>query len=403
VTRHRPDVADVVRSAGAAYLARYGSVTSAAQRRVLRDVVQCRTAALGGHRMRCDGCGHETLAYNSCRNRHCPTCQATARATWLAARQHDLLPVPYFHVVFTLPDDLGPVLVQNPRRLYAWLFRAAATTLLRLGHDPKHLGATLGFLMVLHTWGQNLHFHPHVHVVVAGGGLSPDGTRWIPCRDRFFLPVRVLSRLFRTTFLRGLAEDVERGRVTFHGRLEGLRCPTAWHTWLRRLRTKSWVVYAKPPFGGPDQVLKYLARYTHRVAISNGRLVSLDGDTVHFRAKDYAHGHRWRTLHLDAVEFLRRFLLHVLPSGFVRIRYYGFLAHRHRRRRLAHIRRHLETVTTTPAAPAPPARLVPPDLAPTMLPDEAPRCPRCHRGRLRTVETIPPTVPYRSFPGWDTS
>jgi hypothetical protein len=316
--RHRPEVADVIAQAGAAYRARYG--VSRAQQRILHDLARCRTAALGGHTQQCTACGHEVIAYNSCRNRHCPKCQGRARARWLAARAAELLPVPYFHVVFTLPAALAPLALRNKRLLYGMLFRAVAATLRTIARDPQHLGADLGFLTVLHTWGQTLQHHPHVHCVVPGGGLARDGRRWVACRPQFFLPVRVLSRYFRHRFLRLLRAARQQGKLAYHGQLAHLADPTAWARWVDGLTRTEWVVYAKPPFGGPRQVLKYLARYTHRVAIANHRLVSLADGRVTFQWKDYAHGQRWRTMTLDAVEFLRRFLLHALPRGLQRIR-----------------------------------------------------------------------------------
>lgn len=331
-----PEVADVIAQAAAAYEARYHA--SPGQRRILRDLGRCRTAALGGHKQQCAQCGHEVISYNSCRNRHCPKCQGSARAAWLAARAADLLPVPYFHVVFTLPAPLGPLALQNKRVLYGLLFRAAAATLRTIARDPKHLGADIGFLAVLHTWGQTLQHHPHLHCVVPGGGLAPDGTHWVACRPHFFLPVRVLSRRFRRTFLRLLRAAFAQGKLQYHGQLAALAEPTAWQRWVHALECVEWVVYAKPPFGGPEQVLKYLARYTHRVAISNQRLVALTDGQVTFRWKDYAHGQRAGTMTLAAVEFLRRFLLHRLPRGFHHIRQYGLLGNRHRTTHLARCR-----------------------------------------------------------------
>ena len=381
---HRPEVADVIVQAAAAYEARYRA--SRGQRRILRDLVRCRTAVLGGHKQRCDACGHEVISYNSCRNRHCPKCGGAARARWLAARAADLLPVPYFHVVFTLPSQLGPLALQNKRVLYSLLFRAAAATLHTIARDPKHLGADIGFLAVLHTWGQTLQHHPHLHCVVPGGGLAPDGLRWVPCRRHFFLPVRVLSRRFRSTFLRLLRAAGAQGKLQYHGQLAALAEPTAWQRWAHALERVEWVVYAKPPFGGPERVLKYLARYTHRVAIANQRLVSLADGQVTFRWKDYAHGQRSRTMTLAAVEFLRRFLLHRLPRGLQRIRQYGLLANRRRTTQLTRCRQLLgqcpaaaTTAAADPSAPAggldaPPAREV---------------CPACGSPRLTIVALLP--------------
>ena len=329
---HRPEVADVFANYGSNYQAAYG--TSATQRQILRDLAVCRSAALGGHKEQCEQCGHEEISYNSCRNRHCPKCQASSRAQWLEAKAEDLLNVPYFHVVFTLPSAIGPLALQNKRLVYGMLFRAVSETLNTIARDPKHLGANIGFLTVLHTWGQNLHHHPHIHCVVPGGGLALDDSHWVKCREKFFLPVRVLSRLFRQKFLAYLSEAFTNGDLCFHGRLETLAERRNWCRLLAKLGSSDWVVYAKPPFGGPTQVLKYLARYTHRVAISNRRLVSFEDGKVTFRWKDYAHGNRNRTMSLDAMEFIRRFLLHSLPKGFQRIRQYGFLANRVREQKL---------------------------------------------------------------------
>lgn len=337
---HRPEVADVIREHGAAYLERYRP--SSEQRRVLTDLVQCQSAVLGGHVKQCDQCGYKVCVYNSCRNRHCPKCQAGARAAWLQAREAEVLDVEYFHVVFTLPHELVPLALQNRRTVYGMLFRAASETLLTIASDPEHLGAKLGCLTLLHTWGQNLLVHPHLHCVIPGGGISPDGERWVSARPGFFLPVRVLSRMFRGKFLAMLLHAFEQQKLEFHGQLAELRHAKAWEGWCEPLRNKDWLVYAKPPFGGPEQVLKYLARYTHRVAISNRRILALDHHGVTFSWKDYANGNRKRTMTLDSLEFLRRFVLHVLPSGFMRIRYYGFLANRNRADNIRLARRLIE-------------------------------------------------------------
>ena len=385
----RPTVAAVITQAAGAYVARYGA--SSAERRLLRDLVRCRTAALGGHKQQCPQCGHEVLAYNSCRNRHCPTCQGPARARWLAARAAELLPVPYFHVVFTLPAPLGALALHNKRVVYGLLFRAVARTLRTIARDPQHLGADIGFLAVLHTWGQTLQHHPHLHCVVPGGGLSVDGTRWIPSRAHFFLPVRVLSRHVRRTFLRLLRAAYRHGKLRCRGRCAPLADPAAWHRWLQSLERTEWVVYAKPPFGGPHQVLKYLARYTHRVAISNQRLVAVTPDHVTFRWKDYAHGHRPRTMTLDTVEFLRRFLLHRLPRGFQHIRHYGLLGNRRRATALSCCRELLGEPATPEAS-----EIVGGD---DHLPRDA--CPACGTGRLACVATLAPDL--RAPLPWDTS
>lgn len=383
MTEHRLEVADVLRSYTTTYLEAFGATVSTDQRRVLRALIRCRTAALGGHVEACDQCGYQRIAYNSCRNRHCPKCQAAARAQWLDERSQEVLPVEYFHVVFTLPEQLGPLTLQNKRLLYGILFRAASETLLQIAADPKHLGARIGFLAILHTWGQNLHLHPHVHCVVPGGGIALDGTRWVSCRPGFFLPVRVLSRLFRGKFLAYLREAHADGLMVCAGQLQELCEPTAFAKWLCQLRELEWVVYAKPPFGGPEQVLKYLARYTHRVAISNQRLVKLEEDKVHFRWKDYAGENQQKTMALDAIEFIRRFLLHVLPSGLVRIRHYGFLANRHRKEKLELCRKLLNV------APPPTSE---PQGAKAADPKEArpPRCPVCGQGHMIMLEELKP-------------
>jgi len=329
------EVADVIRNLAGANGAVPGLRLSTAQQRVLHDLAACRTAKLGGHVEECDACGDVRIAYNSCRNRHCPKCQAKKRAEWLEARCADLLPVPYFHVVFTLPAELAAVALQNQREVYGALFATAADTLKTIAADPKHLGAEIGFIAVLHTWGQTLVHHPHLHCVIPGGGLSPDGARWVSCRNGFFLPVRVLARLFRGKMLATLRDAHRAGKLEFHGTTRPLADPVHFTRLCDQLRQKDWVVYAKPPFGGPAQVLKYLARYTHRVAIANRRIITVDDDSVTFRYKDYVHGNRPRAMKLTAVEFLRRFLQHVLPARFVRIRHYGLLANRVRKQKLA--------------------------------------------------------------------
>ena len=383
--RPRLEVAEVFREFTPAFLHRYGDTISPDQRRVLWHVARCRTAELGGHVEECDRCGHRRIAYNSCRNRHCPKCQAAARAQWLEQRSAELLPVEYFHVVFTLPHEIGPLALQNRRRIYGMLFQAAAESLLTIAADPRHLGAQIGFLAVLHTWGQNLHLHPHVHCVVPGGGLSPDRSQWIACRSSFFLPVRVLSRLFRAKFLSFLRDAQEHRQILFHGQQRYLEEPAHFRQLVAALREKEWVVYAKPPFGGPEVVLKYLARYTHQVAISNYRLIAIENDQVHFHWKDYADGNRQKTMALAGVEFVRRFLLHVVPSGFVRIRHFGFLAHRHRAEKLELCRRLLNVEQASDKeAGAQPAMnqgttevALPPDL-----------CPACKEGRLVVIEKL---------------
>ena len=322
------EVADIIRAQGNRFIENSRSWLHWKQVKVLHAIARCRTAALGGHRDRCPQCGHQTISYNSCRNRHCPKCQTVARDKWLAARQRELLAVGYFHVVFTLPQELSLLALQNKKTIYSLLFRASAETLLEVAADPKHLGAEIGFLSVLHTWGQNLLHHPHVHCVIPAGGLSPDHSHWVHSQPGFFLPVTVLSRVFRGKFVAGLKQLFRSGKLVLAGKLKALATRSAFHAFLRPLFRKEWIVYAKRPFGGPDHVLHYLARYTHRVAISNHRLIAFQNDQVTFRWKDYAHGNKKRKMTVSAAEFLRRFLLHVLPRGFVRIRSFGFLANR---------------------------------------------------------------------------
>ncbi len=346
------EVAEVFRRHGEAYREAQAGHLGRVERRVMGAIEACRTAALGGHVERCADCGLVRIAYNSCRNRHCPKCQSLARAEWLAERQAELLPVPYFHVVFTVPAAAAELAFHNKAAVYAILFRAAAQTLCTIAADPRHLGAEIGVVAVLHTWGQNLHHHPHLHCVVPGGGLSLDGTRWVACRPGFFLPVRVLSRLFRRLFLEKLQAAFEAGKLGFFGDLAGLADQAAFAQHLAELRRLEWVVYAKPPFGSPDHVLAYLGRYTHRVAIANSRLVRLEQGQVSFRWRDYRHHDKPKVMTLAAGEFIRRFLLHTLPDGFHRIRHYGFLANGHRRAKLAHCR---QLLAAPPAAPPPPA------------------------------------------------
>ena len=320
------EVADIFRRHGEAFRQAHAGHLGCVERRIMGAITVCRTAVLGGHVEQCCDCGATRIAYNSCRNRHCPKCQGLARLQWLAARQAELLAVPYFHVVFTLPVPVGAIAFQNKAAIYAILFRAAAETLTTIAADPKHLGAQIGVTAVLHTWGQTLQHHPHIHCVVPGGGPSLDGTRWVACRPGFFLPVRVLSRLFRRLFLQELKNAFDAGKLRFFSSLAHLAEPAAFAEHLDQLRRVDWVVYAKAPFGGPEQVLAYLGRYTHRVAIANSRLISLADGKVRFTWKDYRQDGKTKTMALDADEFIRRFLLHALPDGFHRIRYYGFLA-----------------------------------------------------------------------------
>ena len=325
------EVADLIRSAGAAFIERNRQWISWKHIKVLLAIARCRTAALGGHLDECTRCGHRApISYNSCRNRHCPKCQTAARERWIAARQRELLPTRYVHVVFTLPHRLAPLALQNKKILYDLLFRASAETLLEVARDPRHLGAELGFFTVLHTWSQKLGLHPHVHCVIPAGGLSLDHTHWLKSRYQFFLPINVLRRVFRGKFVAGLQRAFQEGQLNFHGEMTLLAHPKTFAAWLRPLFRKDWVVYAKPPFGGPQYVLQYLGRYTHRVAISNHRLVSFVDGNVTFRWRDSAHNNEQKLLTLTVDEFLRCFLLHVLPKGFVRIRNFGFLANRRR-------------------------------------------------------------------------
>ena len=350
----RPDleVADVFHRHGADYRRDHAGHLGRVERRVMAAVEACRTAALGGHAEHCADCGFVRQAYNSCRNRHCPKCQGLARAQWLAERQAELLPVPYFHVVFTVPAQVAEIAFQNKAAVYAILFKAASKALRVAAADPRHLGAEIGVVAVLHTWGQNLHHHPHIHCVVPGGGLSLDGQRWVACRPGFFLPVRVLSRLFRRLFLEHLQDAFETGKLRFFGKLAGLADPITFSAHLAGLRRIEWVVYAKPPFGGPEQVLAYLGRYTHRVAIANSRLVGLDQGQVSFRWKDYRHHDKPKLMTLTADEFIRRFLLHVLPDGFHRIRHYGLFANGHRVAKLVQCRLLLAAPSPTSPPPA---------------------------------------------------
>ncbi len=368
------EVADIVRTYGTAFVEQHRRWLTALHLKVMRAIVACRTAALGGHIEQCDSCGQRAISYNSCLNRHCPKCQGAARQAWLAKRSAELLPVPYFHVVFTLPHVLAPLALQNKALVYGLLFRAAAETLLQIAADPKHLGAKIGFLAVLHTWGQTLLHHPHLHCVVPGGGLSPDQRRWIPCGHKFFLPVKVLSVVFRGKFLDALERAFKKHKLTLAGQLTPLQSPAEFATLLRAAAHRDWVVYAKRPFAGPAQVLTYLSRYTHRIAIANSRLVAMADGRVTFRWRDYAHGHQTRTMTLEADEFLRRFLLHVLPASFVRIRYFGLLANRQRAQLLNLCRFHLQC-TATPQAAVGVGHL----------------CQHCRRGTMRVVETLSPT------------
>jgi hypothetical protein len=385
------EVADIFRQCG--YDFRLTHPLSPEQRRVMRAIEVCRTSVLGGHVDQCDACSYQRVSYNSCRNRHCPKCQSLARARWLAARLADLLPVPYFHVVFTLPEQLAALALQNQRVVYNILFATAAKTLRSIAVDPKHLGAEIGFLAVLHTWSQTLRHHPHLHCVVPGGGLALDGTHWRSCRQGFFLSVNVLARLFRRLFLEALARAHEHDKLTFHGTSAYLAEPLAFKRLLASLRVREWWVYAKRPFGGPAQVLAYLGRYTHRVAISNHRLLALKDGQVTFNWKDYTRGNQQRSMSLTTDEFIRRFLLHVLPRGFQRLRQFGFLANRRRREQLARCRQLLAATQTD-------TNLLPRDyqsLYETITGESLQQCPACGAGTMKLTEYLAPLSGGFSF------
>ncbi|MGO8737727.1 IS91 family transposase [Rhodoblastus sp.] len=414
MARRSLEVADILRVHGDAYARAHAGHLSFGQLKVMSAITACRTAALGGHVARCDDCGHVEIAYNSCRNRHCPKCQGAAARQWLAERQAELLPVSYYHVVFTLPAPIAAMAFQNKAAIYDLLFKAAAETLTTIAADPKHLGARIGVTAVLHTWGSAMTHHPHIHMIVPGGGLSPDGVRWIACKPGFFLPVRVLSRLFRRLFLEGLAALHRAGRLAFFGDLAALAGTKAFQAALAPLRRSEWIVYAKRPFAGPEAVLAYLSRYTHRVAISNSRLLGFDGGKVTFRWKDYrargkSSGRRWiKSMTLPADVFIRRFLIHVLPSGFHRIRHYGLFASQKRAANIARLR---ELIPVAEDAEKPRFHLaatteVPQATATDHSEAIAPLCPCC-AGRMRVVETFARGATPRSFmpdcAGFDTS
>jgi hypothetical protein len=393
MTRPRLEVAEVIRSCRGAFMGQYGADLAAEQRRALDDLTACRTAALGGHVLECQGCGHQEVSYNSCGNRHCPRCQATAAARRLEARAADLLETPYFHVVFTLPGALGPMARPDPRTVSGLLMRAAAETLLEVAANPKPLGAEVGVLAVLHTWGQNLALHPHAHCIVTGGGLAPDESRWVAGRDDSFLPVPILRSVSRGKFLAGLRAAFKRGRLRFPGKLAVLGDSESFNRLPSATVRTDWVVYARRPTKGPATVLKDLARYSHRAAISNRRLVGLADGRVGFRWKDDAHGGKQGTMTPAAVEFVRRFLTHVLPTGFVRVRHYGLLANRHRREKLARCREPPGMAVTPQAdtAPADPDPVPPPGHGVEVTPTRV--CPRCGAGRMVVVAEFPPMPP----------
>src|SRR5271165_1641562 len=388
MTRPTFEVADILRAQGDHFLDRYRSNFGFQQLKAFRAIQRCRTAALGGHIDACAKCGHQAISYNSCRNRHGPKCQTQARENWLAARERELLATSYFHVVFTVPHELNVLALDNPRMFYDLLFHASAQTLLKVAIDGKHLGAEIGVISILHTWGQNLLLHPHIHCAIPAGGLSPDHSRWIRPRYPFFLPVKVLSRVFRGKFLAGLKRLHRRQQLRCAGSAAALADPKQFRRFLRQQHREDWVVYAKPALGGPTKVLRYLGRYTHRIAISNHRLLAFDGQRVTFRWRDYAHGSKQRLMTLDSDEFLRRFFLHVLPKGFVRIRRYGLLSNRFRHRLLP-LAHKLLAVDGHEQLPLPP------------LPNcELWHCPRCGKA-MRVVQRF--TAAQLYFAGLDSS
>lgn len=379
-------VADIFGAFGEAYRQAHGHQMPIRHFRAMRAIQACRTAALGGHVEACDACGHIRISYNSCRNRHCPKCQALNKERWLEAQKADLLPVPYFHVVFTLPEDLHPIALRNQRIVYNLLFEAASQTLIQLSRDPAHLGAQIGFTTILHTWSQTLMDHPHLHCVVTGGGLSPDGQKWIATQKGFFLPVRVISRLFRGKFLALLKQAFSNGKLAFPGQIESKQTPSAFQCLLTGLYHKDWNVYCKPPFGSPHQVIDYLGRYTHRVAISNNRILGLDGDQVSFRYRDYADGDRIKTMSLHAFEFIRRFLLHILPERFVRIRHYGILTNRNRHTKLNRCKTLLGIQEQDPPTHRP--CLAWQELLYRLTGVDPTICPHCGKGRMIPTEVL---------------
>jgi hypothetical protein len=398
VAREGLEVADVFRHFGPAFRDQHGASLSSAQRHAMTAIERCRTAALGGHVEQCGDCGHQRVSFNSCRNRNCPKCQGLARAQWLEDRQAELLDVPYFHVVFTVPAQIEVIAFQNQTVVYDILFRAASETLRTIAADPEHMGAEVGFLAVLHTWGQSLTHHPHLHFLVPGGGIAPDGKSWIPCRPGFFLPVQVLSSLFRGLFLRYLYQAFAAGELNFFSAHRHLHEPAAFQRYLAPAHTTKWVVYAKQPFAGPVQVLDYVGRYTHRVAISNNRLVSMDDGKVSFRWKDYRDDNRQKTMTLPAEEFIRRFLIHVLPDGFHRIRYFGFLGNCHRARKLALCRELLGMAPAGPAAEPPDDYR---DRFEALTGQSLRECPHCRTGIMVVTDCIAPPKVCQPVP--DTS
>lgn len=374
MNQHRPEVADVFRQHGQEFLERWGHALSWQQIKALRDIGACQTWMLGAHVKQCDSCSHRDIAFNSCRNRHCPKCQSTARNKWLARTSTELLPTPYSHVVFTLPKELAPVALQNPQVIYHLLFTAASETLITIAADPKRLGARIGFLAVLHTWNQQLLHHPHLHCLVPAGGISPDGSRWLRCRLKYFLPAKVLGKMFRGKFLDLLRNAFQCGKLQFFGKIRSLADRASFDRFTFEMKELKWVVYAKPPFSGPEHVVKYLARYTHRIAIANGRIVDFTDGRVTFRWRDSRDGNKQKLMTLEAVEFIRRFLLHVLPSGFVKIRRFGFLANKNRNAALSLCR------TLLPIRP-----LTTPVMTPEQQQAVQRKCPACDIGRMVVI------------------
>jgi hypothetical protein len=395
MTKPRLEVADIFRQYGEDYRNTHAATMTPGQFNVMRAIENCRTTALGGHLYKCDDedCAHELIAYNSCRNRHCPKCQTLVKARWLEARRAELLPVEYFHHVFTIPDNqLAPIALQNKRVFYNLLFRTVAQTLLEIARDPKHLGADIGFIAVLHTWAQNLMHHPHIHCLVPGGGLSTDEKRWISSRPNFFLPVKVLSRYFRKIFLQALQKAFDKGQLQFHGSIKHLADQQAFERLLNTCRKKEWGVYAKQPFAGPQTVLDYLGRYTQRIAISNHRLVDMQNGTVTFKWKDNKQGGVQKTMTLDAEEFIRRFLLHILPEGFMRVRHYGLFANCQRTEKLKLCRKLLHfSEQNTASLDAPAVKEMDwPDLMLALTGNDPLLCPKCRRGCLKPIQILPP-------------
>jgi len=378
------EVADIFRQHGPEY--RESHKLPRNHLRAMRAIEVCRTAALGGHQDKCDHCGHLEISYNSCRNRHCPKCQTLAKEKWIEARNEDLLPIEYFHVVFTIPSGLNPLVLMNRKVMYDLLFRSVSETLMKLAGDPKHLGAKIGVIGILHTWGQNLMDHPHIHCIVTGGGLSPTGDRWVPCRKGFFLHVGVMSALFKGKFLDLLKNCFKKGVLVFDGGIRHLKEPETFYSFCNQFYRKKWVVYCKPPFGGPKGVLQYLGRYTHRIAISNNRILSNRDGRVSFRWRDYADGKRQKTMNLTADEFIRRFLLHVLPDRFVRIRHFGLLANRNRKDNITSCRKMFDVEKGIKEK----KRETWQEQLLRICGIDVNVCPVCKKGRMHTIERLLP-------------